>query len=139
MSKTFITFDLQMEKLLLLEDFYFIREINTSSPEKMNAKIELNADHPVYKGHFPDSPIAPGVCVIQMIKEVVMQHYHRNLLMTEAGNIKFMALMNPNHNPFFYIDYELSFPDKESIDASAVVRWESITYLKFKGKFQDMQ
>jgi 3-hydroxyacyl-[acyl-carrier-protein] dehydratase len=126
-----------MEKSLLLEDFYFIREINSSSAAKMSVKVELNADHPVYRGHFPDSPIAPGVCVVQMIKEVVMQHYQRNLLMTEAGNIKFMALMNPNHNPFYYIDYELSFPDHGSIEAAVIVRWESITYLKFKGKFQD--
>jgi 3-hydroxyacyl-[acyl-carrier-protein] dehydratase len=130
---------MRMEKLLLLEDFYYIREVNATSTEKMSVKVELNADHPVYKGHFPDAPIAPGVCVIQMIKEVVMQHYQRNLLMTEAGNIKFMALMNPNHNPFFYIDYDLTFPDLESIDASAIVRWESVTYLKFKGKFQNMQ
>jgi 3-hydroxyacyl-[acyl-carrier-protein] dehydratase len=125
-----------MEKSLLLEDFYTIRETQTESPTKINVKVELNVNHPVYKGHFPQVPVAPGVCLIQMIKEVMMQHHHKNLLMTDGDNIKFMAIINPNQNPFFIIEYDFRFPEPEILEASAIIRWEAVTYLKFKGKFK---
>ncbi|HEV7231775.1 MAG TPA: 3-hydroxyacyl-ACP dehydratase [Bacteroidia bacterium] len=125
-----------MEKTLLLEDFYTIRDISVLSPEKMNVKVELNVHHPVYKGHFPQAPVAPGVCLIQMIKEVLMTQQNKKLTMTDGDNIKFMALVNPNDNPFFFIEYDLRFPSSEVLEISAFIRWEGITYLKFKGKYR---
>jgi 3-hydroxyacyl-[acyl-carrier-protein] dehydratase len=125
-----------MEKALLLENFYTIKEVLVESSLKMNVKVELNVNHPVYKGHFPQVPVAPGVCLIQMIKEVIMQQNKQNLVLTEGDNIKFMAIINPNQNPFFYIDYDFKFPDSGLLEVSAVIRWEAVTYLKFKGKFK---
>jgi 3-hydroxyacyl-[acyl-carrier-protein] dehydratase len=124
-----------MKKAMVLEDFYKILEIVTSSPEKMSVKVELKPGHPVYEGHFPDIPVAPGVCLIQMIKEVLMQHRNQNLQLTEGDNIKFMALVNPNVNPFFIIDYELRMISELVLAVTALIRWEATTYLKFKGKF----
>ena len=121
---------------MLLENFYSIREVIPESAEKLSVKVELNVNHPVYQGHFPEVPVAPGVCLIQMIKEVIMQHQKQNLKMTVGDNIKFMALVNPNQTPFFFIDYELRFPSPEMIEATAILRWEAVTYLKFKGKFK---
>ena len=120
---------------MVLEDFYTILEVVTPTPEKMSVKVELKPDHPVYKGHFPDIPVAPGVCLIQMIKEVLMQHRNQNLLLTDGDNIKFMALVNPNVNPFFIIDYELRMISEFVLAVTALIRWEATTYLKFKGKF----
>jgi 3-hydroxyacyl-[acyl-carrier-protein] dehydratase len=133
--KTFIIFDLYMDNLLL-EDFYSIQEISSDSPEKMTVKVELNAAHPVYKGHFPGTPVAPGVCLIQMIKEILIGQQKRNLQMTDGDTIKFMALIDPARHNSFYIDYELRFPSPILLEATAIIRWDAVTYLKFKGKFK---
>jgi 3-hydroxyacyl-[acyl-carrier-protein] dehydratase len=125
-----------MENTLLLNNFYSISEIVEESDAKMTVKVELKADHPVYKGHFPKVPVAPGVCLIQMIKEVIMQHRKKNLLLTDGDNIKFMAIIDPNKNPFFFIDYDFRYPDSGLLEVNAIIRWEAVTYLKFKGKFK---
>jgi 3-hydroxyacyl-[acyl-carrier-protein] dehydratase len=124
-----------MKKAMVLEDFYKILEVESPSAEKMSVKVELKPGHPVYKGHFPDIPVAPGVCLIQMIKEVLMQHRNQNLQLTEGDNIKFMALVNPNVNPFFIIDYDLRMISDLVLGVTALIRWDATTYLKFKGKF----
>ena len=40
-------------------------------------KIRLNPDHEIYRAHFPGNPITPGVCIVQIISEVLgEQHWH---------------------------------------------------------------
>ena len=33
--------------------------------------IELNPQHFIYKAHFPTEPITPGVCIVQIAKELL--------------------------------------------------------------------
>lgn len=33
--------------------------------ETVKTSIILNPLHPIFKGHFPDNPILPGVCMMQ--------------------------------------------------------------------------
>ena len=68
----------------LLENYYtevsstYTSENNNS----FNSVIELNPEHEIYKGHFPKIPVAPGACLIQAIKEILMTKkintYRRN-------------------------------------------------------------
>lgn len=32
--------------------------------------IQISDKHPIFKGHFPESPILPGVCILQIFKEL---------------------------------------------------------------------
>ena len=36
--------------------------------------IHLDASHFIYQAHFPDEPITPGVCIIQIAKELLEEH-----------------------------------------------------------------
>ena len=56
---------------MLLKDFYTLAELDKSDTENLKAIIDLNKDHEVYKGHFPGNPVVPGVCLTQLIKEVM--------------------------------------------------------------------
>ncbi|MBS1934927.1 MAG: hydroxymyristoyl-ACP dehydratase, partial [Bacteroidetes bacterium] len=37
----------------------------------VKAVLELNPAHDIFKGHFPETPVVPGVCMLQMLKEVM--------------------------------------------------------------------
>jgi len=120
----------------LLENFY--AEISsTFSPENQQdfkCNIRLNAEHPIYKGHFPRIPIAPGVCLVQIIKEILMKKLQKELVMTGGDNIKFLAMVNPKETP----ELELSFAVKtyeNSLDVSSNYSHKGTIYVKFKGKF----
>ena len=34
--------------------------------------IELDPEHFIYKAHFPGEPITPGVCIMQIAKELLI-------------------------------------------------------------------
>ena len=41
--------------------------------------ILLDASHFIYQAHFPEEPITPGVCIIQIAKELMENHLHQML------------------------------------------------------------
>lgn len=124
-----------MENTLLI-DFY--SEIaSTFSPqnqESFNCAIRLNAKHPVYKGHFEQVPIAPGVCLTQIVKEILMDKFQKELVMIQGDNIKFLAMVNPNETPDLSIAFTVKTTEN-GLDASAVYSHNNTSYVKFKGKF----
>ena len=80
----------------LLEDFYTeINSTDLSAESTFTATVELNPAHKIYKGHFPEIPVAPGVTLIQMVQEVLGKKINRSLTLEEGSNIKFLAMINP--------------------------------------------
>ena len=74
---------------------------------KATAKITINKDHIIFKGHFPGNPVMPGVCMIQIIKEITEKIVNKTLFMQSANNIKFMAIINPFLTPELELQLEI--------------------------------
>lgn len=51
--------------------------------------IVLNVQHPIYKAHFPDKPITPGACLVQIAEELLQQQIVR------ITNLKFLQIVPP--------------------------------------------
>lgn len=79
---------------MLLPHFYSLTNFNFDN-NQLKAVIELNAEHDVFKGHFPNNPVVPGVCMLQILKELVEKATETKLYIKECSNVKFMALINP--------------------------------------------
>jgi len=52
---------------MLLQNFYKIKDSKTTEKGFIYS-ININEKHEVFKGHFPDNPVVPGVCLIQIMK-----------------------------------------------------------------------
>lgn len=61
-----------------------------------SAKIALCSDSVIYKAHFPEQPITPGVCIIQMATELLEFLLHISLELSEIKNAKFLSVINPD-------------------------------------------
>ena len=61
--------------------------------------ITLRADHTIYQAHFPGQPITPGVCIIQIAKELLEEHLGRPLLIRAIKNVKFVGIISPVETP----------------------------------------
>lgn len=107
---------------MLLENFYKVQKIDNLESNKYNAFIHLNKDHDIFKGHFPDNPVTPGVCMVQIIKDLTSQAKGVNLSLVSSNNIKFMAVINPIKNP----DLKLSLDLKDNEDGTISVK--NVTY-----------
>ncbi|WP_270088652.1 hypothetical protein [Sphingobacterium sp. SYP-B4668] len=92
---------------MLLTDFYRLDSLTQIDAQKHVAKIRLNKDNDIFKGHFPDNPVTPGVCMMQIIKEIVEQIVEQTLFMEQSSNVKFMAIINPEINPELILDIDI--------------------------------
>jgi len=82
---------------MLLKDFYKIEELVTVD-DTTSVTITINKKHDVFQGHFPNNPVMPGVCMMQIIKEITEEVTEATLFMEKCSNVKFMALINPEIN-----------------------------------------
>lgn len=123
-------------KNTLLSDFYteLSSTYTSENASEFKCHVRLNAEHPVYKGHFPQIPIAPGVCLTQMIKEILMDKFQKELFMNSGDNIKFLAMINPKETPELEITFAVKKTDN-GLDVSTVYTNDGKAFTKFKGKF----
>lgn len=95
---------------MLIEGLYTVQNIEQNEQE-VNATVKLHAEHDVFKGHFPGNPIMPGVCMIQMIKELTEKTTGKELFLSVANNVKFMAKINPEVNEIINLNLKISEED----------------------------
>ena len=97
---------------MLIEGLYTVDDLKNTETE-ITAKITLNANHEIFEGHFPGNPIMPGVCMMQIIKELTEQVLEKELILQTSTNIKFMAKINPDTDPNLLIN--ISYIEEDGI------------------------
>lgn len=91
---------------MLIKDFYKVIGVQYTETAFV-ANIELNSDHSVFDGHFPGNPVMPGVCMIQIIKELVEEKLNQKLFLQQVSNVKFMTLINPLVNNKLSVNFTI--------------------------------
>ena len=104
--------------------------------DSIEATIQLNPKHKIFEGHFPNNPIAPGVCMIQIVKELLQDAYNRAFFMQKGDNIKFMAKINPNIVNELMFSIKTTKKELNVLSVSATIHAQETVYLKFKGEFR---
>ena len=61
-----------------------------------SATVVLCPESLIYKAHFPEQPITPGVCIIQMATELLESLLHISLELSEIKNAKFLSVISPD-------------------------------------------
>ncbi|MCR5152085.1 MAG: 3-hydroxyacyl-ACP dehydratase [Prevotella sp.] len=84
--------------MILTNDlFYIIKKQETDN--EMLYNIKLNGNHVIYTAHFPGNPITPGVCLMQMVTELLESHSKKHLILDTVVNIKFRKAITPDMEP----------------------------------------
>ena len=82
----------------LLNSLYSIRSKDVSDPF-VRYDIQLDANHLIYQAHFPGEPITPGVCIIQIAKELLEDYLGHELRIELIKNVKFLNVISPTEIP----------------------------------------
>lgn len=122
-----------MTNTFLLYDFYTIESIQTEDA-KILATIVLNEKHPIFKGHFEQMPVVPGVCQTQIIKELLQKNSNTNLILTKGDNIKFLATIVPTQHKIIQVEIVYKLVENGYV-VDAKFYLENTTFTKFKGTF----
>lgn len=118
---------------MLLNNFFYI---DTVQVEKniCETSIHINALHEIFKGHFPSQPIVPGVCLLEMQKEILQQLLNEKLCLQSAPMVKFLTMFIPTQNNQASLNMQLD-RQGQSIQVSSTLSHQERIYFKFKGKY----
>ena len=97
----------------ILTNFYTLESSEKSENGSFIAKIKLNPDHEIFKGHFPGNPVTPGVCMMHIVKDLTENFTSSKLFLKSASNVKFMAIINPFETPDLVLHLDITEKDGE--------------------------
>jgi len=123
---------------MLLKDFYKVLSNDKSEDSKHKIRILVNADHEVFNGHFPGNPIMPGVCMIQIIKELTESITESSLMIETLSNVKFMALINPEVNPELLLELDITTTDDGLVKVKNTTYFNETTALKLSNVYKKL-
>ena len=115
---------------MLLQDFYTIQSIVKNDDHNYVVVIFTNENHEVFKGHFPGNPIMPGVCMMQIIKELTEQLTNTTLVMQSLSNVKFMALINPFVTPELRLELNITTTEDDLVKVKNTTYFDETVALK---------
>lgn len=120
-----------------LNDLYTIKDIREDRGEnKVVMQVDLNPSHEIFKGHFPGNPVLPGVCTVQIVKELLACYLKKDLMLKKAGTIKYLSFLNPEANRLIDIEMQLKDTKEGLLACSAKVFYESTVFCSFRGEFE---
>lgn len=113
-------------------DLYTVTTLNHEEG-KILAEIVIDPTHRIFDGHFPGQPVLPGVCTVEILKEIVSEAKGRTYKLKEAHNMKFLSLVDPSqmNKLFFQVNYTEE-DNMLKINAFANLENETTTF-KVKG------
>jgi 3-hydroxyacyl-[acyl-carrier-protein] dehydratase len=119
---------------MLKNDFFYIQSVNDDHGV-ISAMLVINPVHEIFQGHFPGQPVVPGVCMMEMVKEVTETVTGREMFLQKADTIKFLSVIDPNINRNIQARITYVNGEDQLITFDATLFKEDIIYLKFKGEF----
>ena len=119
---------------ILLDHFYKIDTLLVDG-NNITSTVTFDIDHPIFKGHFPDMPIVPGVCQTQMLSEVLNQALKTDLHIKSAASIKFLSIVDPTKTPSLDLIITFTKNDDSTYAVSAQYKLGETVFFKFKGVF----
>lgn len=82
-----------------LNNNLFHIESRTTGDSAATYRVRLHSDHAIYRAHFPEQPITPGVCLVQMAVELLEDLLQQPLRLTGVKNVKFLQIVSPIDHP----------------------------------------
>lgn len=68
-------------------------------------QIKFNPDSLIYRAHFPEQPITPGVCIIRIASELLQKFVGGQLSLCEVSNAKFLAIIDPRKEEIITVSF----------------------------------
>ncbi len=117
--------------MILKDKLYHIKgmEVIDDCPQYT---IAWQADHIIYQAHFPEEPITPGVCIIQVAQELLDDYAQQHYVVQQVKNVKFLNIISPLETPcvkYVFDKIEIS-DDQEDCKIVVQVRTEDMVFTK---------
>ncbi len=120
---------------MLKDDFYTITSMS-SEGDIINATLVINQTHKIFEGHFPGQPVTPGVCLLQIVKEITAMILKQDLQLIKSDELKFLQVIDPRQNKEIELRVQYIPASASVVNILASIVIERVTCFKFKGSFR---
>ena len=120
---------------MLLNSFFEIRQVEENG-NMVRFTVSIYSGHEIFKGHFPQQPVVPGVFALQIIKECLEYAHKRKYRYYELMNCKFSNPIFPEQAGDILIECECEIAG--SFLLKATVRSEDTVYITLKTKLDEI-
>ena len=87
---------------------------------KQSFIILLNPSSSIYAAHFPGMPITPGVCIIQIVEELLEELIGHPLHLCTIRNAKFLSVLKPDGHKVV-VTYSVIKEESELISSQVII------------------
>lgn len=84
--------------MVLEGNFYKIIKTDKPQEDSYAIEVELNPEHEIYKGHFPEQPVVPGVCTLTIVRECLSKVLGKDVVFEAIKECKYISALIPEEN-----------------------------------------
>lgn len=117
---------------MLLNNLYTYDHLDGNSIASLKFRIHIRSGHEIFKGHFPGNPITPGVCQMEMVKEIFGDYLGQKLFFNSISNMKFIAIWVPDESQPVHLNLTAT-SDGETYKINASISTNEEVYFKMRG------
>lgn len=117
---------------MLLNNLYTYDHLSGEDVSSLKFKVNIDGSNEIFQGHFPDNPITPGVCQMEMVKEILTDYLGQNVIFGSIADMKFISMWIPNESEDVFMDISAKSSDT-GYKIKASIYTESTTYFKLRG------
>src|ERR1700712_3201898 len=115
--------------MMLAGDFYTVVGPVTE-PDNIRAVLKINPEHAIFKGHFPGQPVVPGVCMLQIVKELVEKAVGTPTRLHNGHDLKFLSVIDPRTNNLISLEANYTANPTGNINVIARLFHNETTFFK---------
>ncbi len=75
--------------------WYSLLALKIPTPGEILAQVTVNDNSPWFSGHFPDSPILPGIAQLHMVADIIALSRQESLSIKRLNRVKFKKIVRP--------------------------------------------
>lgn len=122
--------------MILKDNFYTLVSSKQVDDTRSLHHVTLRPDSAIYDGHFPGKPVTPGVCEIQLTKELAMLRTQRRLTLSTINLCRFKAVASPTVCPEVVVTLDLQ-PADNGFKMQASVAAGDTVYMEIKAELTE--
>lgn len=118
---------------MLLNDLYKFTRVLHREGEGYAVETEMDSTHRIFDGHFPSSPVLPGVCLMQMVVDAASEVLGKKVEVHEGIDMKFTAVVDPREGTQLTVHLSIAEADEGLIRVTSHTVFNGEICFKFKG------
>lgn len=122
--------------MLLKDKYYKVMKENRLDANTGVYLLSLFPQADVYRGHFPQKPVCPGVCNIETIRECAEMLTSQDLGIKTIKQCRLTAVATPQVCPLIDVTVNVArIEGTDSYNVVAKIADHATTYMELKGEF----